>query len=74
MSEQNPEQLRRKARDILADAERARDPDSRGTLTRMAASYIQMARQLEELGLRGSGRWDMTQQQPQQQAQSGDKN
>ena len=69
MSEKSPEQLRRKAREILADAERARDPDSRGTLTRMAASYIQMARQIEELGLRGSGRWDMTQQQPQQQAQ-----
>ena len=72
MSEKSPEQLRRKAREILADAERARDPDSRGTLTRMAASYIQMARQIEELCLRGSGRWDMTQQQPQQQAQGRD--
>jgi hypothetical protein len=74
MSQQSPEQLRRKAREILADAERARDPDSRGTLTRMAASYIQMARQIEQLGLRGSGRWDMTQQQPQQQAQGSDQN
>ena len=71
MSEQSPEQLRQKARDILADAERARDPDSRGTLTRMAASYIQMARQIEALGLRTAGRWDM-QQQPQQQAQGKD--
>jgi hypothetical protein len=71
MSEQSPEQYRKKAREILADAERARDPDSRGTLTRMAASYIQMARQIEQLGLRTAGRWDM-QQQPQQQAQSKD--
>jgi hypothetical protein len=38
----------------------------------MAASYIQMARQIEDFSLRASGRWDMTQQQPQQQAQGSD--
>ncbi len=60
MSERSPEQLRKKAREILAVAEQARDQESRCTLTRMAASYVKMARQLEELVLPRTGRWDMT--------------
>jgi hypothetical protein len=71
VSRQSPEQLRRKAREILGAAEHALDLETRATLTRMAASYVQMARQLEDLVLPGTGRWDM--QQPAQQAQGRDK-
>lgn len=72
MTDHDPEQLRQKASEILADAGRTRDPDSHGMLTRMAASYLRMARQLEEMARPRSGRWDF-QQQPARQAQAKDR-
>lgn len=74
MSNLNPEQLRSRAREIMAAAETMRDAENRATLLRMAASYIQMARQLEEMFSRRVGRWDLSQQQPAQQAQGRDTN
>lgn len=73
MSSLNPEQLRNRAKEILAAAESMKDPDNRATLVRMAASYIQMARQLEEVFSRQAGRWDLSQDQLAQQAQGGNK-
>jgi hypothetical protein len=70
MNESSPDHLRKKAREILAAAEQARDAQSRATLARMAASYVQMARQIEDLAAPRAGRWDMQQvQQSQSQDQ-----
>ena len=69
MSNLNPDQLRSRAKEILAKAEAMKVPDNRATLARMAASYIQMARQLEEAFSQRAGRWDLPQQQAAQQAQ-----
>ena len=71
MSNHNPEQLRRRAREILADAANVRDPESHAILVRLAASYSQMAQQVEELAAPRAGRWDVS-QQPAQQSQSRD--
>jgi hypothetical protein len=71
MRDLDPEEMRRRAKDLLAAADHARDAESRAALVRMAASYADMARQMEEIILPRAGRWDLGQQQPAQQPQSG---
>jgi len=66
MRDLDPEEMRRRAKDLLAAAELNKDGESRTALVRMAASYAEIARQMEEILLPRPGRWDMRskQQQP----------
>jgi hypothetical protein len=69
MSKHNSEELRRRAKEILADAGKVQDRESHAILVRLAASYIQMAQQVEEMAGPRLGRWD---RQPMQQPQAQD--
>ena len=72
MSNHDPEKLRRRASEILADAAKVRDPESHAILVKLAASYTQMAQQIEEMTTPRTGRWDVS-FQPAQQSQGQDK-
>ena len=72
MRDLDPEEMRRRAKDLLAAADLTKDADSRAALVRMASSYAEIARQMEEVLLPRSGRWDKREQQPAQQQQSPD--
>jgi hypothetical protein len=67
MHGKSPEQMRSKAGEILAAVEHVGDPQSREILTRMAASYVRMARQMEDMASPGAGRWDIGLQPARQQ-------
>ena len=69
MSNHDPEQLRRRAGEILADAAKVRDPESHAILVRLAASYTQMAQQIEEMTTPRAGRGNIAQPAQQSQAQ-----
>jgi hypothetical protein len=73
MRDLDPEEMRRRAKDLLAAADLAKDGESRAALVRMASSYAEIARQMEEVLLPRAGRWDKRQSQPVQQQQGPDK-